>query len=133
MELSYYPKERLLGFKVEKWNKKFLENFIREFQHAQEVEDDTLNYILHDYQLNFRLSADEDFFHVYIRNPEFKIFGEKVIGKRKEDMVELMRKNGFEKFVHDKDFGVSMLEFEEAGLTFFFENQFIDELAIEIY
>jgi hypothetical protein len=133
--LSFTPKKQLFGYDVQSWSPEFLFDFLNKekIKYLLSEEDNVTTVSLDHLDLHFCFSAKPSFFHVYINEKDFRIFDEIVIRKRKEELIQLFKSNGYPVFENVKDLGVGMLEFEAAGVTFFFENQFVDECVIEIY
>jgi hypothetical protein len=133
--LSFIPKKQLFGYDVQSWSPEFLFDFLKkeklEYQFTEE--DNIITIGLEKLAIHFCYSVAPSFFHVYIKEKDFRIFDEVVIGKRKEELTEFFKTIDYPDYDYVKDFGVSMLEIEKAGVTFFFENQFADECIIEIY
>lgn len=129
------PKKQLFGYDVQSWSPEFLLDFLKRenLKYQLTEEDNVITIGLNKLGIHFCYSESPSFFHVYVKEKEFRIFDEVVIGKRKEELIEFFKKNDYHDFDYVKDLGVSMLEFETAGITFFFENQFADECIVEIY
>jgi len=68
---------------------------------------------------------------ISVQNPRFLLAEKLVIGLREQDLIDMMKNSGFEKYEVDKDWGEKQVVFEEAGLTAFFDNQFVSEIFID--
>ncbi len=55
-------------------------------------------------------------------NEAATLYGKKVFGLNKEEVVKLMKDNGFKDFEEEIEEGELWLSFEEAMIDFFFEN-----------
>lgn len=133
--LSFTPKKQLFGYDVQSWSPEFLFEFLKKenLKYQLSEEDNIITVGLNKLAIHFCYSVAPSFFHVYVKEKDFRIFDEFVIGRRKEELMEFFKKNDYLDYDYVKEFGVSMLEFERAGVTFFFENQFTDECIMEIY
>lgn len=67
-----------------------------------------------------------------VANKDFKLFNQKVFSMREEEIIELFKANGFPDHEIDKDWGEKQLIFESAGVTVFFDNQFVAEIFVDL-
>lgn len=65
-------------------------------------------------------------------SPAFQMFEQSVFKLKEKELIELFAANGFTEHEIDKDWGEKQLVFESAGITFFFDNQKVSEVFIDI-
>ncbi len=125
-----------------------MDTFVEKYGEPEEIdnidEDEDLNTsILHywnkGYSLFFVGLATPILAGVESDNPETELFGEKIMGKSKDDIIELMAKNGSKEYDEaeeelvgedDKDLRVS---FEESMLDFFFRDDKLVYMNFGVY
>jgi hypothetical protein len=109
------------------------ENAVLTFGEPEEVQnltDDILNnnslvyhYWNHGYSLFFDTNKNQAFCSVEIDNKETLLFDVKLFSLKEKEIIELMRKNGYEMTdseVHK--WGEKRISFDSAGLDCYFEN-----------
>lgn len=109
------------------------EEAIRAFGEPEEIQnlsDNILNnnsLVFHYWDLGFSLffstGAEQVFCSAEIDNRDTNLFGTKLFSLKEKDIVDLMRKNGFElsdSEVHN--WGEKRISFDEAGLDCYLEN-----------
>lgn len=69
---------------------------------------------------------------IAVANPAFQLFNTHVFKLRENELIELFKANGFSKHETDADWGEKQLIFEEANVTFFFDNQLVSEIFIDV-
>jgi hypothetical protein len=116
-----------------------LNNFKSSFGEPSEIElpdsntnDDTLticHYNEHQFSLFFQ---DNALCTVSVANTEFQIFQQNVFKLKEKQLIELFAANNFAEHEIDKDWGEKQLAFDSAGITFFFDNQKVSEVFIDI-
>lgn len=89
--------------------------------------------IYHYDSLNFSLFFQEDVMvTISVTNPGLTIFNASVFQLKEKELTELFAANGITDFEIDKDWGEKQLAFDSAGITFFFDNQKVSEVFIDI-
>lgn len=59
---------------------------------------------------------------IEINNQETTLFGKKIFGMSEDQIIELMKDNGFsEMYTEDEEWGEKLLSFEDALIDFYFE------------
>ena len=66
----------------------------------------------------------------YTFNEKSELFGAKIFDLNKEELVELMKQNGYEVFIEDKEDG-DCITYEDLNLDFYFDNNQLVEVFWE--
>ena len=97
-------------------------------------EDDShvvvLDYDDNDFSAYFEGSDTMRLTNFYTFNEKTELFGAKIFDLNKDEIIELMKQNGFDDFVEDKEDG-DCVTFEELNLDFYFDNNQLVEVFWE--
>ena len=93
-------------------------------------EDDShvvvLDYDDNDFSAYFEGNTTIKLTNFYTFNEKSELYGAKIFDLNKDEIVELMKQNGFEVFVEDREDG-DCITFEELNLDFYFDdNQLVE-------
>ncbi len=93
-------------------------------------EDDShvivLDYDDNDFSVYFEGNEEMRLTNFYTFNEKSELYGAKIFDLSREQLVELMKENGFDSFVEDKEDG-DCITFEELNLDFYFDdNQLVE-------
>jgi hypothetical protein len=116
-----------------------LNNYTSFFGEASDVEmpdsgtnDEQLTICHFDEQKFSLFFQDGELLTLSVSNPAFQLFEQPVFKLKENELIELFASNSFTEFEIDKDWGEKQLVFESAGITFFFDNQKVSEVFIDL-
>ncbi len=97
-------------------------------------EDDShvivLDYDDNDFSAYFEGNETMQLSNFYTFNEKSELFGAKIFDLNKEELVELMKQNGYEVFVEDKEDG-DCITYEDLNIDFYFDNNQLVEVFWE--
>ena len=93
-------------------------------------EDDShvvvLDYEDNDFSAYFEGDSELKLTNFYTFNEKTELFGAKIFDLNKDELIELMKQNGCENYIEDKEDG-DCITFEELNLDFYFDdNQLVE-------
>lgn len=93
-------------------------------------EDDShvvvLDYEDNDFSAYFEGDAEMKLTNFYTFNEKTELFEAKIFDLNKDELVELMKQNGYENFIEDKEDG-DCITYEDLNLDFYFDdNQLVE-------
>ena len=93
-------------------------------------EDDShvvvLDYEDNDFSAYFEGDSEMKLTNFYTFNEKTELFGAKIFDLNKDELIELMKQNGCENYIEDKEDG-DCITFEELNLDFYFDdNQLVE-------
>jgi hypothetical protein len=89
--------------------------------------------IYHYDELNISLFfQQETLITISVTHPELLLFDTNVFKLKEKEITELFAANEIKEFEIDKDWGEKQLAFDSAGITFFFDNQKVSEVFIDM-
>ena len=89
-----------------------------------------LDYDDNDFSAYFEGDTEQRLSNFYTFNEHSELYGAKIFDLNKEQLVELMKENGFETFIEDKEDG-DCITYEELNLDFYFDNNQLVEVFWE--
>ncbi len=97
-------------------------------------EDDShvivLDYDDNDFSAYFEGNDTMKLSNIYTFNEKSELFGAKIFDLNKEELIELMKQNGCEDFIEDKEDG-DCITFEDLNIDFYFDNNQLVEVFWE--
>lgn len=97
-------------------------------------EDDShvivLDYDGNDFSAYFEGNDTMKLSNFYTFNEKSELFGAKIFDLNKEELIELMKQNGCEDFIEDKEDG-DCITFEDLNIDFYFDNNQLVEVFWE--
>lgn len=97
-------------------------------------EDDShvivLDYDDNDFSAYFEGNDTMKLSNFYTFNEKSELFGAKIFDLNKEELIELMKQNGCEDFIEDKEDG-DCITFEDLNIDFYFDNNQLVEVFWE--
>lgn len=99
-------------------------------------EDDShvvvLDYEDNDLSIYFEGNNSMQLSNFYTFNEKSELFGSKVFDLNKDEIVELMKQNGYEEFVEDNEDG-DCITYEDLNLDFYFDDNKLVEIFWECH
>ena len=89
-----------------------------------------LDYDDHDFSAYFEGDTTLKLTNFYTFNEKSELFGAKIFDLNKEEVIELMKQNGYEAFIEDKEDG-DCITYEELNIDFYFDNNQLVEVFWE--
>jgi hypothetical protein len=89
-----------------------------------EEDPDTELWYFDDQSFSLFFEGDPDLVltSIEINNQDATLFGKKIFGMSEDQIIELMKDNGFsEMYTEDEEWGEKLLSFEDALIDFYFE------------
>lgn len=97
-------------------------------------EDDThvvvLDYEDYDFSAYFEGADSMKVTNFYTFNEKSELYGAKIFDLNKEEIVELMKQNGYDDFIEDKEDG-DCISYDDLNLDFYFDNNQLVEVFWE--
>ena len=85
-----------------------------------------LDYEDNDFSAYFEGNTTMKLTNFYTFNEKSELFGAKIFDLNKEEVIELMKQNGYEDFIEDKEDG-DCISFDDLNLDFYFDdNQLVE-------
>lgn len=131
MTLSNFEIKPNVGFGDIEFGTK-MEPFVKKLGEPEEVEnfddDEDLNTtLLHYWKLGFSVFfvglSDQVLAGIELDSLNAILFGEKIMGKSENEIVELMKKNGHTEFETETELGDKRLSFDVGMMDFFFRDE----------
>ena len=89
-----------------------------------------IDYDDNDFSAYFEGETELRLSNFYTFNEKTELYGSKIFDLNKEELVELMKQNGYESYVEDKEDG-DCITYEELNLDFYFDNNQLVEVFWE--
>lgn len=81
--------------------------------------------------LFFDTAPEEHLVCIDVENPEATLFGEKIIGKSRKEVLELMKRGGFDDACEETEaWGEERVGFEDCSVDFYFDDGLLESLTI---
>ena len=97
-------------------------------------EDDShvivLDYEDNDFSAYFEGDAEMKLTNIYTFNEKSELFGAKIFDLNREQLLELMKENGYDNYIEDKEDG-DCVTFEDLNLDLYFDNNQLVEVFWE--
>ena len=97
-------------------------------------EDDShvvvLDYEENDFSAYFEGGTDTKLSNFYTFNEKSELFGAKIFDLNKDEIIELMKQNGYEDYIEDKEDG-DCISYDDLNLDFYFDNNQLVEVFWE--
>ena len=89
-----------------------------------------LDYDDNDFSAYFEGETELRLSNFYTFNEKTELYGSKIFDLNNEELIELMKQNGYESYVEDKEDG-DCITYEELNLDFYFDNNQLVEVFWE--